>query len=164
MDLKKSQQYNFCYEALPIMFHSQTQDFIKYLEKDGLAFLEFWWNHVGERLAGDLLIPFTGMAFETFPLNEKTKITIITLPKPKEEGEMYFLGLISNPEKRFAWVRLPSTRVLGLVKKSKSAFESGTELGDVTPRGIYKPIGEGPEPKKDAFKQAVIKIAKPRSN
>jgi hypothetical protein len=163
MDRKRSQQFNYCYEALPIMFHSQTKDFLKYLEKDGLAFLEFWWNHVGERLPFDKLTPFTGMAFESFPMSETTKITILTLPKPKEEGEMYYMGLISNPEKRFAWVRLPSTRVVGLVKKSKETYESGTELGDVTPRAIYVSIGEGPEPTKEAFKQAIINLARRKS-
>ena len=77
---------------------------------------------------------------------------------------MYFMGFISNPEKRFGWVRLPNTRVIGLVRASKEKFESGTQLGDVTPRAIYVPIGEGPEPNKDAFKQVIIKMAerKPR--
>jgi hypothetical protein len=162
MDLKKSQHYNFCYEALPILFHSQTSDFHKYLERDGLAFLEFWWNHVGERLATELLVPFAGMAYGTFPLNEKTTITFITLPKPREVEEMYFLGLIANPEKRFGWVRLPSTRVIGLVMRPKDKFDSGTEMGDMTPRGIFVSLGEGPEATKEAFQTVVIEKAKPK--
>ncbi len=163
MDLKKSQQYNFCYEALPILFHSQTSDFHKYLERDGLAFLEFWWNHVGQRLPAELLVPFAGTAYETFPLNEKTTITIITLPKPREVAEMYFLGLIAHPEKRFGWVRLPSTRVVGLVRRPKDAFDSGTELGDLTPRGLFVTLGKGPEPTKEAFKPVVIAKAQPKA-
>jgi len=163
MDKKKSQQYNYCHEALPIMFHSQTTDFVKYLERDGLAFLEFWWKHVGEHLPFELTAPFEGVSYETFALNEKTSITIITLPKPREEGEMYFLGMIRNPEKRFGWVRLPSTRVIGLVRKSKDDFKTGTELGDVTPRAIFVSLGEGPEPNKEAFKKMVMEFARPKN-
>ena len=57
---------------------------------------------------------------------------------------MYFLGLIRNPERKFGWVRLPSTRVIGLVRRDKDNFPSGTELGDLTPRGIFVSLGEGP--------------------
>ena len=163
MDKKKSQLFNYSYEALPIMFHSQTQEFMKYLERDGLAFLEFWWRHVGENLPFEQNSAFEGAAYETFALNEKTDITIITLPKPREEGEMYFLGMIRNPEKRFGWVRLPSTRVIGRVKKSKDDYKSGTELGDVTPRAIFVSLGEGPEPNKEAFKKMVMELARPKN-
>ncbi len=159
MDKKKSQHFNFSYEALPIIFHSQTKDFEKYLEKDGLKFLEFWWNHVGQMLPYEKLSSFAGTTYEVFDLTEKTKITIITLPKPQEEGEMYYLGFIRNPERRFGWVKLPTCRAIGLVMRSKERFESGTELGDLTPRGLFVSLGEGPEAEYEAFKQSVIEIA-----
>jgi len=159
MDLKKSQHLNYSFEAIPVIFHSQTKDFEKYIEGDGMKFLEFWWNHVGERLTFDKLTPFTNVSYEKLKLNEKTKIYFICLPHPRDEGEMYFLGLIRNPERRFGWVRLPSTRAIGLVRRAKDDFPSGTEMGDLTPRGLFVSLGEGPEPTQAAFKNAVIELA-----
>lgn len=159
MDLKKSQHFNYSFEAIPILFHSQTRDFEKYIADDGLKFLEFWWKHVGERLKFEQLSPFSDVSFEVVQVNEKKKVYFLTLPHPREEGEMYFMGLIRSPERKFGWVRLPSTRVIGLVRRSRDDFPSGTEMGDVTPRGIYVKIGEGPEPTLAAFKKAIIEIA-----
>ncbi len=50
MDKTKSQAINFAFEVVPLMFHSQTTDFITYLKKDGLQFLEFWWKYIGDKL------------------------------------------------------------------------------------------------------------------
>ena len=77
---------------------------------------------------------------------------------------MFFLALIRNPEKRFAWVRLPSTRLIGLVKRSKDQYKSGTELGDLTPRAIYVSIGEGPAATLAEFKERILDMTKPRTN
>jgi hypothetical protein len=157
VDKKKSQSFNFAFEALPIMFHSQTKDFNKFIERDGLQFLEFWWNHVGGQLPEDKLVPFSGMAFETHQPEEKLRMTVVTLPYPREDGEIYYLALVNRPDKRFGWVRLPTTRVIALVRRAKvEEDDSGTELGDITPRGIFVSLGEGPEPRKEVFIKHVL--------
>jgi len=163
MDKKKSQHYNFCYDVMPSLFHSQTDDFMKYIDRDGLKFLEFWWNHVGQQLPFEQLVPFSNARYEIVEYQPKSRIIFITLPPPKNEGEMFFLALIRNPEKRFAWVRLPSTRIIGLVKRSKDLFKSGTELGDLTPRAIFVKIGEGPVATLAEFKERVFEMIKPRT-
>lgn len=159
MDRKKSQSYNFCFEALPSLFHAQTKDFFKYLEKDGIKFIEFWWDHVGARLPYEMLVPFTNASVESFMAGPKTKVVMLALPHPRNEGELYFAGMISNPERKFAWVKLPRTRIIGLARASKDKFVSGTELGDVTPRGMFVSLGEGPEPTKEAFRQSLLSYA-----
>lgn len=163
MDKKKSQHYNFCYDVLPSLFHSQTDEFMKYLERDGLKFIEFWWNHVGAQLPNEQLVSFASTKFEIEERTPKQRIIFITLPPPQHEGEMYFLALVRNPEKRFAWVRLPSTRILGLVKISKDKYDSGTEIGDLTPRAIYVPQVKGPLPSLGEFKKVVYEMSKPRN-
>jgi hypothetical protein len=163
MDKKKSQHYNFCFEVMPSLFHSQTDDFMTYLQRDGLKFLEFWWNHVGQQLPFEQLVPFSSLKYEIVERTPSTKIIFITLPPPKNEGEMFFMALIRNPEKRFAWVRLPSTRMIGLVKRSKDKYKSGTELGDLTPRAIFVSIGEGPTPTMQEFKDKIFDLTKPRT-
>jgi hypothetical protein len=164
MDKKKSQHYNFCYEAIPALFHTQTKDFMKLIERDGLKFLEFWWNHIGDQLPEEKLVAFTHAAFEIVDLEMKppTKVVFVTLPMPQEEGEMYFLGLVRKPERKFGWLRLPSTRILCLVKRSKDRYASGTELGDLTPRAIVVPIGEGPAASLGEFKRKVIEMVLPK--
>jgi len=163
MDKKKSQPFNFCYDVMPSLFHSQTDDFMTYLQRDGLKFLEFWWNHVGQQLPFEQLVPFSSVRYEIVERDPKSKIVFITLPPPKNDGEMFFLALIRNPEKRFAWVRLPSTRILALVKRSKDQYKSGTELGDLTPRAIFVKIGEGPAATIAAFKEKIFDMTKPRT-
>jgi hypothetical protein len=160
MDKKKSQHFNYCYEAIPIMFHSQTKDFMKYIDRDGLNFLEFWWMHVGEQLPFERLSQWVNVNYEIMTVQPNMKVIFVSLPYPQVEGEMYFLALVGKPEKKFGWVRLPNTRVIGLVRRSKEKFPEGTELGDITPRAIYVPIGAGPAPTMQAFKQAVLERIK----
>jgi hypothetical protein len=162
MDKKKSQHYNFCYEVIPSLFHVQTSEFMKYIERDGLKFLEFWWNHVGGQLPFDKLVPFTSMNYELFELKPNTKIVFLTMPPPQEAGEMFFLALIANPEKRFAWVRLPTTRILVLVKRPKDQYPEGAEMGDLTPRGIFVSLGKGSAPSMGTFKKTVLDLLEPK--
>lgn len=160
MDRKKSQSYNFCFEALPAIFHSQTKDFFKYIDRDGLKFIQFWWNHVATRLPEEMLIPFVNASIELLTVGEKTRVVVLGLPHPRSDGDVYYAGLIRNPERRFAWVRLPTTRIIALVRRSKEEFATGTEIGDITPRGSFVSLGEGPEPTKDKFKEALLVYAK----
>ena len=164
MDRKKSQQFNFAFEAAPVMFLTQTSQFMKFLEKDGLTFLKFWWDHVGSQLPNEMLRPFDGMHFKITPVDKDTQIVLITLPAPREDGEMYYLGMIARPERRFAWVRIPNVRALGLVRRPKPDFPNGTEIGDLTPRAIFVPKGAGPEPDEDKFMQIVTRLSQKQSS
>jgi hypothetical protein len=165
MDKKKSQHYNFCYDVIPALFHAQTKDFMTFIERDGLKFLEFWWKHIGTQLPTEMLVPFASTTFEIVDLDIKppTRVVYITLPPPHAEGEIYFLALISKPERRFAWVRLPSTRILALAKQSKDKYASGTEIGDLTPRAIFVSLGEGPVSSFGEFKRKVLEMIQPKS-
>jgi hypothetical protein len=146
MDRKKSQAFNFANEVIPIMFHSQTTDFFAYLERDGLKFLEFWWNYVGEQLPEEQHRPMEGMGYKLVKIDEKNSMILITLPEPQSAGEVYFLAMLRKPERHFGWVRLPSTRVLAMIKRPTVENPDETELGDLTPRGHYVPIRRGPTP------------------
>ena len=163
MDKKKSQHYNFCYDVIPALFHSQTDEFMKYIDRDGMKFLEFWWKHVASQLPAEMLVPFAGTKITVEERSPKTRIVFITLPPPRHEGEMHFLALIRNPEKRFAFLRLPSTRILGLVKRSKDEFEHGTELGDLTPRAIFVSQGNGPPASFEEFKRKIFEMTQPKT-
>ena len=159
MDKTRSQHYNFTHEAMPIMFHSQTKEFITYLEKDGEKFLKFWWDHVGERLDNSKLVPFSGTTFEIRDVPErKSKIYILKLPRPKEYQEFYMMAFVKLPDKRFQVMKLPTTRVFALERIQKNPSQTGTRLVEITPRGRLIEIGDGPEPNVNAFVNAFSKI------
>lgn len=155
MEKTRSQHYNYSFEAIPILFHSQTDGFMKYLEKDGVKFLRFWWDHVGDKLEEAQRVPWRGLDFEIEVLDGKRKLVWIILPKPSHDEEAYFLGLLASPEQRFAWVRLPNTRVFVLRRWDNLPEPPRTLFGELTPRALFRKLGEGIEPNKEAFKEAV---------
>jgi hypothetical protein len=153
MDKKKSLQYNFGMEAIPILFHSQTNQFMKYLEKDGLKFLNFWWNHVGDQMPEEKRVSSAGMTFDIEQLDKKTKMVIITLPTPKEDLDPYFLGFIARPERRVLWVRFPNSVGYALIRDDGCDQPHKTGFGFLTPRGAFRPRGVGLNPTKIDFKR-----------
>mgnify|MGYP000937129515 CR=1 FL=1 len=160
MDKKRSLQYNFGMDAIPILFHSQTNQFMKYLERDGLKFLNFWWNHVGDQLPEEKRTGSAGMTYEIEQLDNKTKMVIITLPTPKEDFDPYFLGFIAKPEKRVLWVRFPNCMGFALVRDDGCDQPYKTGFGYLTPRGAFRPQGVGLNPTKKDFKR----LLKSRAN
>jgi hypothetical protein len=155
MDKRKSCQYNFGLEAMPILFHSQTNQFMKYLEKDGAKFLNFWWNHVGDQLPEEKRVSSAGLSFEVEKIDDKTKLVIITLPTPKEDRDPYFLGFVAKPEKRLLWVRLPTSIGFVLIRDDGCREQHKTSFGYVTPHGMFRPRGVGLNPTKLDFKRIV---------
>ncbi len=157
MDKKRSQQFNYAFEALPVIFHSQTTDFFTYLDRDGKQFLEFWWDHVGMRLDDDKLINFDPTCYEVRELEEKkSTMVLVTLPKPQEDFEVYLMALVRTPKKRLP-VNFPNTRVFVLEKVPESMSETETIFGEITPRGRYLRLGDGTAPDLETFTQRVIK-------
>jgi len=161
MDIRKSQQYNFGIEALPILFHSQTNTFMNYLEKDGIKFLKFWWNHVGDRMPENKRVSFGGITYEVEKLDQKTSLITITMMSPTEDGDPYFLSFVARPERRFFLVRIPTSIGFALVRDDKCGHENLTRFGYLTPMGMFRPRGVGLKPTKADFKRQVIsKISK----
>jgi hypothetical protein len=155
MDIRKSLQYNFGLEAIPILFHSQTSQFMKYLEKDGIKFLQFWWNHVGDRMPEDKRVTPAGMTFEVEQIDKKTRLIFISLPTPKEDRDPYFLGLVARPERRILWVRWPTTDAFALIRDDGCTQTNKTSFGYLTPHGMFRPRGVGLKPTKLDFKKLV---------
>jgi len=155
MEKNKSLQYNFGMEALPVLFHSQTTQFMKYLEKDGIKFLQFWWNHVGDRLPEEKRVTSAGLAYDVEKIDAKTNLVIITLPTPKEDQDPYFLGFVAKPERRFVWIRLPTTTAFCLIRDDNVKEQNKTSFGYLTPSGNFRPRGVGLTPTKQDFKRIV---------
>lgn len=151
MDKKRSQQYNFAMDAMPILFHSQTGQFVKLLERDGLKFLNFWWNHVGDQLPEEKRVTPAGLSFEIEKLDSKTKLVIISLPSPKADMDPYFLGFVARPERRILWVKLPTSDGFALLRDDGVKEANKTNFGYLTPYGQFRPRGVGLKPTKQDF-------------
>jgi hypothetical protein len=166
MDKTKRQHFNYTHEALPMVFHHQTSGFMKYLENDGIKFLEFWWNHVGKQLDDSLLSSFKGAAYEIHDLPEKkSKVFLVKLPPVEEFGEIHMMAFVKLPEKRIPMVQWPSTRIIALEHVEMKYSETGTLLAEITPRARFIPIGPGPKPVMSGFYTAVLNyIWKPKGN
>lgn len=161
MDKKKSQHYNYTHEAVPVLFHSQYDGMLKYLERDRTKFLEFWWKHIGDQIPDKSLCRSPkGLNFEVRSYEGEKKILLVTLPEPERVGESYFLAGIKFPVKRIPMMKLPSSRVIVLDKAQDDEGRDCTWLSYVTPQARIVPIGYGPKADLDLFLQEVRKIMK----
>lgn len=170
MDLRRSQHYNYTHETIPMIFHKQTGDFFKYIEKDGTTFLRFWWKHLEDNMGVKILSSSEGLGFQvkevTNKKNEKVAIILLTLPKPTTSGEVYYMCLVKQPESltklaRFFLLKLPNTRVYAL--ELEGYQEDGaplTGLFELTPRARNVRMRNGPEPVLDFFYKEILKELK----
>lgn len=159
MDQKKTQHYNYAYEAIPMLFHKQTREFTSYLERDGVKFLQFWWDHVGKMLPDDKLSSPEGIKYEE-TRHDKIAIVWLTLPPPANNEEVYFMALILKPEKRFMPIHISNTDIYVLVKGRHKDGTPATVLGQVTPGARFVHHGEGSAPELAAFQQLVLQKLK----
>lgn len=155
MDKSKSQHYNFTFEALPSIFFSQTNEFVKYLDRDGVKFLKFWWDHVGDKMPEEKRVSSAGLTFDVEEIDEKNRLIIVILPSPREDGEAYFIGMVPKPERRFAMVRLHNSHMFVLRRDDHVDQPNHTSFGILTPNAQYRERGIGLKPTKQDFKRIV---------
>ena len=161
MPKKDSQHYQFAYKAIPILFHNQSKDFLFHLEKDGVEFLQFYWDYVATETDDEGRSSSAGLAYQIREIEGGKKMVLITLPHPRKPPEAYFLALITPPSKRSFLPWKNYARVVGL-----EYHNDETHLCDLTPRAIRVDQGIGPRPALEDFYLAVrklIKIGKPGS-
>jgi len=152
----KNQHIEFAYYALPEVFRGQTEQFFEYLDRDGVAFLEFWWNQVGNRIGEEYPQDSDGIAYEVKEQEDGTKIVLITLPAPKNDQEAYYIALVHPRQKKtfLKWQNLPRVFSFSLSLKPGNAFK--TLFGEWTPRGRYVHISSNTtKPSLEIFYTAV---------
>jgi hypothetical protein len=155
---KNTHQYEFCYRALPVIFHADPSIFIEYLKKDGTNFLRFWWEKAGENIEEDKIAPSTGLSYVLREPDKDTTIIYITLPKPNVTPDPYFLALVYQPKKKFFLTNKGGTRVIALEARVDSKGLDYTRFSEWTPRGSRVEIGPGTTPQLDTFSEAISKF------
>ncbi len=169
MDKNKSQHWNFTHETIPIMWHKQNDSFLKYLDKDGVKFLRFWWKHLVDNMG--VLVPSSpeGLGFHLKETPDKDgkpiKMVSITLPEPTMDGEVYYMFLVKKPKKKtiadFMLLRLPTTFVISLQRDGVNPDGTiKTIMYELTPLGRNVRIGPGVEPILDTFQKSAREYLK----
>ncbi len=164
MDNNKSQHFNFTHEAIPILFHKEAQGVFKFLEKDGVKFLRFWWDNMGSRLPESQARSSEGLSYQVKDLEKGLKMLFIDLPQPREPGEVYFMAMIKvpetlNPIKRLFIFRKTQVYTLEYEGGVRDGHQS-TGIYEVTPRARNVRLKDGCAPKKEEFIKEVRKILK----
>jgi len=166
MDKSKSQHYSFTHEAIPVLWHKESAHFLEYLAKDGKSFLRFYWNHIKENLGATIGSSSEGLEFAVKEVNNKdnkpVKIVILTLPQPKNIGEVYFMALVKLPDKKtfmdLFLIHLPTTRVFSLELSGYDESNSpNVKLFENTPRGRSVFVREGSAPQFSDFYNSILK-------
>lgn len=159
--VQQSQQKGFTAQALPDLFHQAPDQFLFLLERDGTKFLRFYWDQVGKNLALEEKISPFGLNFEIRQPQRSVKITLITLPKPRLEGEAYYEALVFRPYRFTGFFGVSdTTKVISL----EYGFDS---LGNERPLMVEwdkklrrEPVRPISEPTKEGFFAAVLKEIK----
>lgn len=170
MDIRRSQHYNYTHETIPIVWHRQNADFLKYIDKDGISFLRFWWKHLENALGVQILSSSEGLGFQVKTVPDKNKdevkLILLTLPKPETVGEVFYMILVKIPESRvflarFFLLKLPTTRVFALELEGQNDDGSPrTGIYELTPRARNVRIKPGTEAVLDTFYKVILNVLK----
>jgi hypothetical protein len=159
-----SQHYAFSHEAMPILFHKETAGVFKFLERDGVKFLHFWWDNVGNRLDPDRHRSPAGLAYQVKEWEKGIKVAFIDLPEPREEGEVFFMALVRLPDSSNPFVRkfqFRNTQVYTLQYEGGGPDgKPATGIYELTPRARNLRLKDGCEPEKTVFLKEIRKILK----
>lgn len=167
MDQNKTQHYNYTHETIPIMWHNQNQDFLKYLDKDGVKFLRFWWKHLIDNLGVKIPSDPEGLGYQIKEYSDNDgkpiKMVLLSLPDPTMVGEVFYMALVKQPKKNTIFdmflTRLPTTRVFALqLEKITDDGDRITGLYEITVRARNVRIGDGCDPVLDLFHKTVLKL------
>jgi hypothetical protein len=155
MAKKSTHYYQFAYQAMPILFHSSSTEFVKLLERDGLKFLEFWWNRTGESGEVEENLSSDGLAYEIRDYPGGKKMVLLTLPEPKKAPEAFFLALLTPPPKKHLLPWKNFSRVFALQRRKVVDGKVLTNFAELTPRGYQRVLREGTEPVLEQFYESV---------
>lgn len=157
--LEKTQAMQFASVALPELFHTSPEQFITYLTRDGNRFLRFYWEQAAKIIREMPGASSFGLNYEIRrPFKKRdTVVVLVTLPKPKVQGETYYLGLVYRPHRVTPFLRISdTTSVLALELDQPLSGEPSTLLVEWTRRLVRDKIGQGPAPDLAEFFKVVI--------
>jgi hypothetical protein len=155
---KPSQHQKYSLEVIPLIFHHETDKFMSMIQRDGLKFLEFWWDRAGLEVEESKRSSFEGAKYDIKSYSDGRDIVLIKLPPPSKTGEVFFIGLVTRPLKHsiFSWKNL--ARVFVLTRDDVDGLDRHTQLAELTRSARYVVIGKGPKPTQKAFMETIVSL------
>ena len=109
-----SQAHVFAHQALPILTFTNPAKVMAVLSgADGKRFLQDAWDNAAKGCQQSDCRSAEGLSYTINPTGTTGVVAVVTLPKPQEVGEAYFVGLFARfktPENPrlddLAWVRI----------------------------------------------------------
>ena len=153
---KPSQHEKYSLEVIPLIFHHETAKFMSMIQRDGLKFLEFWWDRAGLEVEESKRSSFEGVQFSIKSYSDGREIVLIKMPAPRKTGEVYFIGMVTRPLKHsiFSWKNL--ARVFVVTRDDTENQDGHTQLAELTRSARYIAIGVGPKPTQKAFYDTIV--------
>jgi hypothetical protein len=156
-----SQRQEFACQVLPDLFHAAPDQFLFYLERDGIKVIHFYWNEIAKKLPRSAVQPALGLSFEIRRPRPRVTVVLISMPLPHNPGEVYYTGLCHRPYRvmPFGWLS-DTSKVLNLEWLPSGDQPDGTLLVEWSKRHGREVIGRGPVADLDYFYQAVLEEIK----
>ena len=152
----KTQRQEFVSQVLPDLFHTAPEQFLFYLERDGIKVIHFYWNETAKKLPSSAVEPAYGLSYEIRMPNPRATVVLISLPQPQYPGEAHFIALCYRPYRvmPFGWLN-DTTKVLTL-ERTLAEDEGAPLLVEWSRRHGREELGPGPQPDLENFYQAVL--------
>ncbi len=153
ISVSKTQQNIFVDEVLPALFHRTPEEFLRFIIRDGNKFLRFYWDQAGKDPKLTQQESSLGLNYDLRQPEAHTSVVLVLLPKPRVEGEAYFVALIYRPLRR--------TPILGISDTTKvlvlemGAEPGATRLREWTHKLVPELLPWSIEPKVEKFYRAV---------
>lgn len=145
--------YRYAHKYLPYLLFSDSAWLREKLDLDGTFFLKKLWDQYGQRFPRDERISSIGLDLSVHKIEPDMTIYLVTYPTPGRMTECYFTALVFQGDNVAYW-----TLEYGI---DLSTNMPRTVLGAWTEDGAHHNYGDGPEPEKEAFLQAVIAAQEP---
>ena len=155
--LERTQRQVFTSQVMPDLFHTAPDQFLFYLERDGIKLIHFYWNEAAKNLPRNAAVPAYGLSYEIRKPNPRATVALIGLPQPQISGDAYFIALCYRPYRvmPFGWLN-DTTKVLVLERTQAEDEEGIPLLVEWSRRHGREQLGSGPLPDLEDFYQAVL--------
>ncbi len=155
----RDHHYAFAHRVLPAVFYSDPGKFFEILNTEG-SFLRFLWKQVGSELAEGNRLAADELRYDINYLENGTMIALVTLPSPQGVTEAYFVAIVYRPPARQHkfFEEKALVRFITLEYGAQMDGAPRTVLCEWNAKRMHLNLGDGPEPKAEAFLEAVYAL------
>lgn len=149
----RQQHYIFAFRILPKVFHKDPRKFLMALNNGKEKLLRDIWDDVGTMVPPNERVNGNALRAEVRMEGQDTVIGLVTMPKPKDSPEAYFIALVYRNEPGGA-----TSGYFTLERGIKGLNPVGTMICMVQADLSHSNLGYGIKPNLKGFYQEVVKL------